>query len=207
MNYYEELIQNIEGYIKEKDYDQAKSLILNELNLPYIPSEIELKLNKYLSEIKEATFALKSLTDEDICAYLADSCEKQLIACDELGKRNLRDYIDICNEYLKSDGYVNAKALLIDSLIRQEINFDFDYVNNRSLIVFNPSKLKNVEETDSFKYGLKELNEYYLKDPSKLQIGHELLYKEAMLSLPNEVDANLVISKIIKYIDDAFSAK
>lgn len=204
MNYYDELIENIDKYIKEKDYDQAKSLILNELNLAYVPRDIEDKLNNYLSTIKEATYALKSLTDEDISAYLKASYEKQLIACDELGKRNLRDYIDVCNNYLKSNGFKNAKALLIDSLIRQEINYAFEYVNDSSLLAFNPSKLKVIEETDGFINAKAKLEENYMKDPSKVQMGLELLYKEALLSLPAEISEN-VAEKIITYIDEAFT--
>lgn len=204
MNYYDELIENIDKYIKEKDYDQAKTLILNELNLAYVPRDIEDKLNNYLSTIKEATYALKSLTDEDISAYLKASYEKQLIACDELGKRNLRDYIDVCNNYLKSNGFKNAKALLIDSLIRQEINYAFEYVNDSSLLVFNPSKLKVIEETDGFISAKAKLEENYMKDPSKVQMGLELLYKEALLSLPAEISED-VAEKIIAYIDEAFT--
>lgn len=204
MNYYDELIENIDKYIKDKDYDHAKSLILNELNLAYVPRDIEEKLNIYLSQIKEATYALKSLTDEDINSYLKESKEKQLIACDELGKRNLRDYIDVCNDYLKSDGFANAKALLIDSLIRQEINYDFEYVNNSSLLVFNPSNLKVIEETDGFIKSKTKLEENYMKDPSKIQMGLELLYKEALLSLPQEIEGDTA-DKIISYIDEAFT--
>lgn len=204
MNYYDELIENIEKLLKEKDYEKAKSIILNELNLPYIPSDIEIKLNNYLSQIKEATFALKSLTDDDIEAYLKDNNQKQLIACDELGKRNLRDYIDICNNFLKSDGYRNAKALLIDSLIRQEINYVFKYVNDGSLLVFNPSKLNLIEETEQFINAKNKIEEYYLKDPSKSQMGIELLYKEALLSLPDHINDNCA-DKIIEYINEAFN--
>ena len=46
-----------------------------------------------------------------------------------------------------------------------------------------------------------------LKDPSKAHMGIELLYKEALLSLPNQINGKLVSEKIINYIDKAFSAK
>ena len=206
MNYYDELLQSIDSLLAEKDYEKAKSLILNELNLPYVPMDIEDKLHSYLYQIKDATYVPKSLSEEDIIGYLDADCEKQLIGVDELGKKNLRDYIDVVSDFLKGDKYVNAKALLIDSLIRQEINYDFEYVNNGSLIVFNPSKLKIVEETDEFKNASDILSDYYLKDPSKLQIGLELIYKECLLALPNKIDSKAVANKIIKYIDDAFSA-
>lgn len=207
MNYYDELLDNIDSLINNKEYSEAQSLIKNELNLPYIPSEIEEKLNEYLILINEATFTLKSLTDEDILNYLNLDETKQLIAVDELSRKNLRDYIDVIDNYLKGDGFVNAKALLIDSLIRQEINYNFKYVNNCSFIYFNPSKLNKIEDTDDFNYALKEIQNFYLKDPSKSQMGAELLYKEALLTLPNNINGKLVSKKIIKYIENAFSAK
>ena len=207
MNYYDELIIKIEELMKDLAYDEAKSLIINELNLPYIPNDIEVKLNNYLSQIKEATNVYKSLTDDDLIEYLKDNETKQLIAVNELNKKNLRDYIDICNEYLKNDGFINAKALLIDSLIRQEINFNFIYVNNCSLIEFNPSKLKVIEETDDFKKALNTIEDNFMKDPSKSTMAIELLYKEALLSLPNTINGEIIAEKIINYIDSAFSAK
>lgn len=207
MNYYDELIENIEYLINNKEYDQALLIIKNELNLPYVPREIEIKLNKYLSTIKEATFALKSLTDEDILSYLDSDETKQLIAVDQLSRKNLRDYIEIVENYLKGKGFINAKALLIDSLIRQEINYEFAYVNDSSFINFNPSKLKIIEETDGFILALKKIEDFYMKDPSRFQMGIELLYKEALLSLPNQINGDLTAEKIIKYIEDAFAAK
>lgn len=207
MNYYDELIANIESLLNQSKYIEAKSIIENELNLPYIPREIEEKLNKYLSIIKEATYALKSLTDEDILDYLKSNETKQLIAVDELSRKNLRDYIDVVDDYLKGNGFVNAKALLIDSLIRQEINFNFKYVNDCLFIDFNPYKLKKIEETDGFILAMNQIQDFYMKNPSKSKMGMELLYKEALLSLPNEINGELITEKIINYIEDAFSAK
>ena len=206
MNYYDELLEKIDKLMKDLAFDEAKSLIISELNLPYVPSDIEDKLNDYLSQINVATKAYKSLTDDDIEKYLNESDEKQLLAVDELGKRNLRDYIDICNNYLQSNGFANAKALLIDSLIRQEIDYNFTYVNNCSFIDFNPKKLNVIEETDGFNDAYKIIDDNYMKDPSKAKLGIELLYKEALLSLPNQLDGALTAEKIINYIDDAFGS-
>lgn len=207
MNYYDELIANIESLLNQSKYIEAKSIIENELNLPYIPREIEEKLNKYLSIVKDATYSLKSLTDEDIFNYLNSDETKQLIAVDELSRKNLRDYIDVVDDYLKGNGFVNAKALLIDSLIRQEINFNFKYVNDCLFIDFNPYKLKKIEETDGFILAMNQIQDFYMKNPSKSKMGMELLYKEALLSLPNEINGELITEKIINYIEDAFSAK
>lgn len=206
-NYYDELIINIEKLISLGKKDEAIKIIDEELALPYVPRDIEEKLSQYLIELKEKDIHFKSISDDEMLDFLSGDETHQLIAVDELSRRNLRDYIDICDEYLKGDNYINSKALLIDSLIRQEINYVFTYINNSSLFKFNPSKLQIIEETDEFKDTIGILNDYYLKDPSKLQLACQLVYKEAMLSLPNRINGEKLVKKIISYIDDAFSAK
>lgn len=208
MNYYDELIQNIEKYIENEEYDLAKSTILNELNMPYVPKDLENKLYEYLNIIKTKLFVIKSISDDEIVKYLNDNEEKQLIAVDELSKRNLRDYIDICSDFISDKGkYANAKALLIDSLIRQEINYEFAYVNDSSLLKFNPCKLPIIEKSEGFIVANAILNDYYMKNPSQLNIAVELLYKESLMTLPYQIDGNEISKKIINYIDKAFSAK
>lgn len=207
MNYYDELIDNLNQLINDHDYEKAKAILLNELDLAYVPRDIEEKLYEYLSIIKSVTNSLKSLSDEEIVDYLYKDNNHQLLAIEELNKRNIRDYLDICFKYLKSNGFKNAKVLLIDSLIRQEIDYEFEFVDDNKSINFNPKHLKVIELTDGFISCNKMLNDTYMKEPSKLQIGMELLYKECLLYLPkqaNNAEGEILVSKIINYIDKAF---
>lgn len=206
MNYYDELLVNIDKLISSNELDEAKRLVENELSLPYIPRDIEEKLLEYSKQFKHSIKVNKTIEIDEIIEYLSGNDEHQLIAVDALSKKNLRDYIDICEEYLKNNRNMNAKALLIDSLIRQEINYEFSYVNDCSLIKFNPINLQTIEETNGFIEASKTISDYYFKDPSKIQLGLQLLFKEAMLSLPNEINGKIVSKKIIDYIENAFSA-
>ena len=45
-NYYDEIIDEIKQLITDGQNDLAYSKILNELNMPYIPSDIEKKLQE-----------------------------------------------------------------------------------------------------------------------------------------------------------------
>jgi len=207
MNYYDELIEEIRSLLDSGDYLKASSLIENELSMAYVPKDVEKKLKEFKNELNDLTSITPSISDNDIIKYLNGDSNHQLIGCNELGKRNLRDYIDICNDFLNSNGFINVKALLIDSLIRQEVNYTFSCVNNGSLIKFNPKLLKPIEETLEFNRGINRLEEFYMKDASKQKLAIELLYKEALLALPNEIDSIIVTTKIINYIEDAFSAK
>ncbi len=206
MNYYDEILKKIEELIT-KDEDKARELIEEELKQAYIPHDVQEKLLEYQDRLRKS-FIKKELSDEDIISYLKDSKEKQLLAVSVLDRKNLREYIDICNEYLKSDGFINAKVLLVDSLIRQEIG-DNIYLNKDGLeFNFIPKFQLPIEESDGFLSGNKYLEEYYLKDPSKLAMAKSLLYKELMLQLPINVEESegIIIAKdIIEYISDAFN--
>lgn len=206
MNYYDEILLKIEKLINDNK-EEARKLVENELSQPYIPREVEEKLLNYKQELKESSIK-KELSDEDIVEYLNGSKEKQLLAVSVLDGKNLRDYIEICNEYLKGDGFINAKVLLVDSLIRQEIGDDI-YLNKDGLeFNFIPKFQLSIEESDGFISGNKYLEDHYLKDPSKLQMAKSLLYKELMLQLPINVEDSegIIIAKdIIEYIEDAFN--
>ena len=207
MNYYEDILEKINSLINNEEYEEAKRLILNELDVSYVPKDFEDRLKELLSDINEKTFKVNVLSDEDIEKYLYMDENHQLIAVDELNRKNLRDYIDICNRYLKSNGYINGKVLLIDSLIRQEINHELECLKNNELIRFNPSEMKPIENSDGYLSCLNALRETFMKEPSMLYMAEQLLYKEAIMALPfnlNKDNDIKLADKIEKYIKDAF---
>lgn len=207
MNYYEEILQKIDELMDSKDYEQAKRIILNELDIAYVPRDFEEKLNDYLAEINTKTFKVKQVSDEDIETFLFEDQSHQLIGVDELNKRNLRDFDELVDKYLKEGSFKNAKVLLIDSLIRQSIDKEYTFIDGDSSITFNPSKLVCPEECKAYKKGQEVLSDYYLKEPSKLKMAMDLLFKEIMMSLPNNLDdkdGELIANKIIEFINKAF---
>lgn len=208
MNYYDEILNKIYSLILEEEFNEAKTLIINELNVPYIPKDIEKKLNEYLSIVNVNTFKVKTIDDEDIEKYLFMDENHQLLAVDELNKKNLRDYIDICNKYLTSDGYKNGKVLLIDSLIRQEINEEITYNDNGLEYTFIPKYVLPLEQADGFVLAKNLIEEEFLKNPSECKIALQLLYKEAMFRLPLNIEkqeGENVAIEIIKYVYNAFN--
>ena len=46
-NYYDEILTEIENLIKEGKYDDANFLVQKELNMPYIPIDVEQKLKSF----------------------------------------------------------------------------------------------------------------------------------------------------------------
>ena len=209
MNYSDELLDKIDRILIDEEYEKAKSLIEDELNVVYIPRDVEEKLLHFKQIVTLNTLNNHNLNDEQIEGYLSMDENHQLLAVDELGRKNLRDYHDLCSTYLRSDGYKNAKVLLIDSLIRQEINAEYTCFIEGKKMTFNPSKLIPIERSEGFLSALKELQEIYLKEPSMLNMAQDLLFKECILSLPyvfsNEEGIHLAY-KISRFIDEAFNA-
>ena len=208
MNYYDEILLKIDSLISSNENSKAIEIIKDELKQPYIPKEFEDKLKKLYNQIAP-TNNTRLINDDLLEEYLFSSKEKQLIAVDYLNGKNLREYIDICNKYLSSDAYLNAKVLLVDSLIRQEISEEINMINDGIEYCFIPKYLLPIEESDGYLSGYKYLNDVYMKEPSKLKLALDILYKELIMLLPINQDKQegLYIAKDIEtYINKAFEA-
>lgn len=209
MNYYEEVLHRIDCLFNEKKYEEAKKIITDELNVSYVPRDYEKKLQNCLKQIDNDTYKSLALSDEQIGEYLFLDQAHQLLAIDQLDRTNLRDYLPLCKKYLESEGYINGKVLLIDSLIKQEINADFLVKKNNEYYKFNPSRLLIVEQSIGYQEAIKLLNDYFMKNPSMLLMAKQLLYKQAMLNLPHNMNKNEGIKAaedIEKYIVNAFES-
>lgn len=207
MSYYDDLLNTIDALIANRNILEAKSLVLNELKMPYIPSDIETKLNAYLKDFPKEDMS-HHISIEEIVSYLKEDEEKQLIAVNELSRLNLRDYLDIVSEYLNSDGIINAKVLLIDSLISQDISNELNMVNKGVEYKFIPKYIVPVEISKGYVKAIKLVSDEYMKEPSKLKLAKDLIYKECILALPlsfEEDEAQNLANKAIEYINKCFA--
>ena len=209
MNYYDELIEKIRKLIDDEEYPNADRLITNELEMPYVPKEVEEKLEELRGELNYLNPLEKNLTDEKIESFLLSDNDHQLLAVNELDHRNLREYISLCERYLSSDGFKNAKVLLIDSLIGQQIDNVFHYRTENESMTFNPSLMKRVNETEEYRRCINRIYESYLKEPSKAKLAEQLLYKEFLMALPLQIDGadcEFICEKIIQFSDQALNS-
>ena len=208
MSYYDELLEKINKLYQEGKNDELRSLILDEFKAPYIPLDIEKRMNEILDDIGYLNERNNDLSDEEINEYLSGSYDQQLIAVSILDKKNLRDYLNECENYLCSDGFINSKVLLIHSLIKQEINEEIKMKDETAEYEFIPKYIMLPEESFGYQIGLKFLEEVFLKDPSMYEIAKQLLYKETILKLPLNIDMEegLYLGEdIIKYVYQAFN--
>ena len=212
MNYYEEIIIKITNHINDEEYDIAKSLIEEELRMPYIPNDIDVKLRELLLQIKgNKEIVNKRLDDIKIIDYLYGDDLKQLMAVNQLVESNLRDYINVINDYFNSNCNKQALALLIDGLIRQEINYEFKLNKDGLEIVFNPRYIETIEDSDGYQVALEIINNKYgCSNPSLLNIAKDLLIRECYYSLPinySEDEGDLLADYIIKELETSFDIR
>ncbi|MBR3005576.1 MAG: DUF3196 family protein, partial [Erysipelotrichaceae bacterium] len=142
MNYYDEILDRINELIEKGDKDNAVRMIKNELDMPYVPRDLEEKLSELLRKLDDEEHERPYVSDEQIESFLFKDEQHQLLAVSALDKKNLRNEIPLCKRFLASKGSVNAKALLIDSLIRQEIDHQFLYEDDKRQLFFNPKDLQ-----------------------------------------------------------------
>ncbi len=207
MNYYDELLDQIQQLMMKEEYEDAKRLILNELDLPYVPRDIEKKLHELLDAVSSFLDYPRELNEFQIREYLFKDEEHQLLAVNQLDRYNLRDHLELIEKYLLSDGSLSGKALLIDSLIRQQVDHVFFYHSQSRDLTFCPKNMTEITVNSCFQYCLMALREDLMKEPSKLKIAEQLLYKQFMFHLPESYElseGSFIVSKIEDYIEEAF---
>ncbi|MDO4197366.1 MAG: DUF3196 family protein [Erysipelotrichaceae bacterium] len=207
MDFYDKLLEDIENLISENRNEEALKLIDNELSMPYVPSATEEKLKEIRKKIDTKKTLVESVDDDKLLSLLNGDREHQLYGVDVLDKRNLRDYIDVCQDYLVSQGFINAKVLLIDSLIRQEINYEFSIDKEGEILGFNPSKMERLEESESYLEGKHYLEDIFMKEPSKSLLAGKVLFQTMLLNYPvvySKEETRDLCDEIIEYINKAF---
>lgn len=190
-NYYDEVIQEIQENIENKNYAEAMSLLKKELNMPYIPKDVEDKLYALLHDLKfqmsDQTHSYERNID-DILDGLHGTSEQQLIACSQLIKRNLRDYVEDIQDYLKEDPYSDAGALLVESLAEQEIQDEFVWNKDGIKYTFYGDSITPCSKSKGFLKANELLKQWLAKNPDMYEMAKSLLIHDVFLFLPLSYD-------------------
>ncbi len=96
---YQDIVNEIQSLITSGEDKQARSRILEELNMPYIPQDVEAKLNELLDEVGIPESGKVQLSDEQVEAWLlGDNPQRQIAALNQLQKANLRNYTELIQQ-------------------------------------------------------------------------------------------------------------
>lgn len=208
-NYYDEIIDEIKQLINNGQNDLAYSKILNELNMPYIPSDIEKKLQELYQEVKFVNRKTKVFDDERIEEYLSHNDESSLLAIDRLAKLNVRNYLKPIKDFLINDPNKYAAGLLIDILIEQNINEEIEFHKDGVVYNFIPSYLTSCKDNKAYGIAYDHLAKWLENNPSYLKMADQLLIQQMFLALPLCIEtdeakelAYSILYKVCELMDD-----
>lgn len=186
-NYYEEIIREIRSCIEKKEYDEALSLLKKELSMPYIPQDIESQLNDLMREVRFEISDKKQNTESSLDTLLDQlhgDAQMQLSAAAQLSKRNLRECVEDIQNYLQSDPFEEAAALLIESIAEQEIQEEFIWVRNGVEYAFYGDSLIPCAQSKGFLKANAYLKEWFDKYLDMYEMAKTLLIHEVYMFLP-----------------------
>lgn len=208
-NYYDEILDEIKQLINNGQNDLAYSKILNELNMPYIPSDIEKKLQELYQEVKFVNRKTKVFDDERIEEYLSHNDESTLLAIDRLAKLNVRNYLKSIKNFLINDPNKYAAGLLIDILIEQNINEEIEFHKDGVVYNFIPSYLTSCKDNKAYSIAYVHLAKWLENNPSYLKMADQLLIQQMFLALPLCIEtdeaielAYSILYKVCELMDD-----
>ncbi|MGB4984954.1 MAG: DUF3196 family protein [Erysipelotrichaceae bacterium] len=206
-NYYDEILLEINELIDQGKINQALRKIENELDMPYIPVELEEQLNDLYRQYFVGGETSSLIVDsEQLIKLFNGSFEDNALAIESLKKLNLRDYLSIIVDYLFNPKYIEISSIMIELLINQNIDQQFVYHRLDKTFVFNPIELKSVIENETFVALYTTINDLLVGDNVSLaNICLDLAIKEAYFNLPEGLVLGLYDSYLYQILEKGFN--
>lgn len=187
-NYYTEMIEEIESLIRDEKYEEADVLLKRELQMPYVPLDVEDMLRSLKKDVQYARSEKEQRRDisiDTVLQKLHGTPEEQLSAVENLCNRNLRDCLDEIQEYLEHEPNLEAASLLIDAIASQEVGDEFTYNKDGVEYTFWGDAVTPVGKCEGLKEALHYLYEWLgLKYPSIYEMAKKMLIHEVYVALP-----------------------
>ncbi|MBR3841554.1 MAG: hypothetical protein IKM20_10495 [Erysipelotrichales bacterium] len=190
MNYYDELIDELQTLILEGKNQEALEKINVELRMPYIPKEYEEKLNILRKDIQTTISDANSSrvvipSDEELENLLfSSSLDEEMMAIQSIRKLRLDNYYPLLEEYLKNPIYDEVQSLIIYLLIESGTMKEFVAIRNEMEMTFIPKYCELPEESDGYEFGMEFLENHIEKEPSILKMCTDLLHMKLLNYLP-----------------------
>lgn len=203
MNYYDDILTKINDLYDKNPYE-ALALIEEELRMPYIEKTYEIKLQNLYDDLK---YLKKAQSKEvDIEEALFDD-NNAFLAVEMLRKANIRNYLDIIEQYLTSKENDTIKTLLIALLIEQEIYQEIKLKKDGLDIVFVPNQIELPQENEVIQEITKKIEDDLMKYPNIAIQCIDTLYAKAYLNLPfsyNESEASDLLQSIYEEVLESY---
>lgn len=205
--YYKEFLNEIEQLIEKKDMQKAYTMLHEELSMPYIPKDYEEQMVIYYNQCRsELTLqqGQRNHQEEDIEKLLQGSMVEQFAAVDILKKLNIRNYIQVIEDYFMKTPHPFVRSLLIEALMEQNITDEITLLDEGMEITFVPCYVEQPMECDGATTAIQYLKDWFENEnPTFLMMCIESLVKELYLRLPfnvEEDEGELIALAIVKYV-------
>ena len=210
-NYYTSLIGNIEKLIDQQQFQQAFDLINEELSMPYVPMDVEEKLNDLLLDVIPFVSKPKQekiMTMEEIRLALKGNDENAYNALKCLMQVNIRHYLAVVGDALLDENINHMiKALLIELLKQQQVDHLFTVNEPQKSYQINPYYLPEALEQENIILINDLLTKRINDNPSMLQMCQQTLVSVVYQKYPDLIQPDDVINitdSIVRYVFKAF---
>ncbi|NCB33828.1 MAG: DUF3196 domain-containing protein [Erysipelotrichia bacterium] len=206
--YYDEILEQIRTAIQNGNLEDASYLLRQEKCMPYIPEEIELKLNqlaKDLSYAKSEKIPEHEDSLDSLLNKLKGKPQSQLSAAEHLSDRNLRVCIEKIKDYLAKDPQPEAASLLIEAIAEQEIGEEFTLIRNGLEFTFWGDAITPLAESTGFLKAMKLLEQWFDREPDLQEMARTLVIHEAYQYLPlsyEEDEAEVLALRIAEQVSN-----
>ena len=210
-DFYRDLLSNINDLINKKQYQKALNLIDEELNMPFVPQQIEDRLVSFKEEILphlENETKQQFLSNQQLYQYLTSTDAKCYKALQFLKQANVRNYLPIVESIL-ADSSVNhlIKSLLFEILIDQRVDKEIVFVSHNKSQKINPISTDKVLQQESFNLVNKKLEAFVKNNPSFLNQCQLVLVNALYDLYPDmlsESEVDIYCLSIIRYVFKAY---
>lgn len=180
INYYNKIIKDIEFFIKIKKYNHAFLKCKNELEMLYIPKNIEIQLINLFKEINSIYLNIQykkfekintKWTLKKIKMILLYSYDEELhwLALQHLKNKNIYKIMTTLQNYLLNNTYRNDNKIhLLFILKENNFNKKIKVKKTNGIFSLNPIQMINFEEHKKVKKIYKLLNNYIYNDNPSL---------------------------------------
>lgn len=187
--FYEEMLQEVRRLMDQGQQEAAAARITAELAMPYVPPSVSQQLMDLQRQLHrnqaDRDRPQVQLSLDQIEEGLKQDRQHQLQAVDALHQMNLRPHLEMIRDYLVRQPDPLASALLIDSLIEQQIGEELTLNRDGLSCTFIPRYQEGAAESDGFVQASAQLHDWFEnEDPSFLHLCEQILIREAYLCLP-----------------------
>ncbi len=206
--YYEFTQIKIDALIIAQKLDEAKRVVLNELEVPYIPDEFEKYLKDALKDIKlceslkTPRFTLESFENLD-----KFNVNEILLALPHINNYNLNPHCDKFQIlFQREDIPAIIKSYILAALSDNKLNHNFLIFKNNKYFRVNPSTIKDLRDYESFIYAHGFIDKHSHKiDGTNYETLKELLQVCLLHFYPEELNTlqtKCLIFAIVKYLNE-----